>query len=83
MLRRPAGSSPARVEAKQGVTDVHQMFDTRGAAKYVGSTKSTLEKLRVFGGSPIYIKLGRKVIYRREDLDTWINTKRRSNTSER
>ena len=40
-----------------------QMLRTEGAAHYVGLTVSTLEKLRLTGGGPEYIKLGRTVVY--------------------
>ncbi|UDQ87828.1 hypothetical protein LJE71_16190 [Xanthobacter autotrophicus] len=33
----------------------------RGASKHVGSAESTLNKLRVYGGGPRYIKIGRRV----------------------
>lgn len=40
------------------------------------------EKLRLFGGGPIYSKLGRRVVYRIEDLDNWIAANRHSSTSD-
>ena len=52
------------------------------AAAYVGISASTLNKLRVFGGGPRYLKLGRRVAYDVRDLDTWLASKRRSSTSE-
>jgi len=45
---------------------------TEEAAAYVGLSKSTLEKLRVTGGGPVYAALGRVVVYRLEDLDAWV-----------
>jgi len=45
---------------------------TPAAAGYVGLAASTLEKLRVAGGGPIFHKLGRKVVvYDTNDLDVW------------
>jgi hypothetical protein len=43
---------------------------------------STLNKLRVFGGGPKYLKLGRTVVYDVTDLDAWLATKRRASTSD-
>ncbi len=52
------------------------------AAAYAGISVSTLNKLRVFGGGPIFLKLGRRVIYEIADLDDWLASKRRSSTSD-
>jgi predicted DNA-binding transcriptional regulator AlpA len=52
------------------------------AATYTGLSASTLNKLRVFGGGPAYLKLGRRVAYSIADLDAWLASKRRHSTSE-
>jgi hypothetical protein len=57
---------------------------TPDAARYVGLSASTLEKMRICGNGPIYQKAGPKiVVYRLEDLDGWLNTNRRRSTSDR
>ena len=43
---------------------------------------TTLTKKRVFGGGPKYIKAGKRVVYYCGDLDTWMASLKRSNTSE-
>jgi excisionase family DNA binding protein len=60
----------------------NRLLSTTEAAHYCGSTKSTLEKLRLLGGSAPYIKLGRKVVYDPADLDAWLTEKRRRSTSD-
>ena len=52
------------------------------AADRTGLSISTLAKLRLSGKGPAYIKLGRRVGYRREDLDAWIECHRVGSTSE-
>jgi predicted DNA-binding transcriptional regulator AlpA len=52
----------------------------REAAAYVGLSKSSLDKLRCFGGGPRYSKLGRPVVYDVADLDVWVAERARSNT---
>jgi predicted DNA-binding transcriptional regulator AlpA len=52
------------------------------AATYIGLSVSTLNKLRVFGGGPTFLKLGRRVAYGVADLDAWLATKRRRSTSD-
>jgi Helix-turn-helix domain len=39
------------------------------AAKVLGLAPSTLAKLQLSGNGPVYCKLGRRVVYRREDLE--------------
>lgn len=52
----------------------------REAAAYVGLSKSTLDKLRHFGGGPRYFKLGRAVVYDTCDLDVWCNERAATST---
>jgi hypothetical protein len=59
-----------------------KMLGTPAAAAYCGSSASTLAKLRVFGGGPAYVKLGRRVVYDITDLDRWLASHRRVSTSE-
>ena len=60
----------------------NRMLRTPEAADYCGSTASTFEKLRLTGGGPVYVKLGRRVAYRVEDLDAWLAARRRRSTSD-
>lgn len=60
-----------------------RMLRTPEAAAYCGSSASTFEKLRLTGGGPRYVKLGRRVVYDPADLDAWLASKRRQSTSER
>jgi predicted DNA-binding transcriptional regulator AlpA len=55
---------------------------TNEAASYTSLSKSTLEKLRVTGGGPVYAALGRVVVYRLEDLDSWVSAHIRCSTSD-
>lgn len=57
-------------------------MDTKAAAGYVGLSVSTLAKLRLSGNGPAYCKLGRRVVYRREDLDAWLESRVVRNTSD-
>jgi Helix-turn-helix domain len=61
---------------------VRVVMHTRDAAKHCGSSASTFEKLRLTGGGPVYSKIGRRVVYRVEDLDAWLDTNRRRSTSD-
>lgn len=57
-------------------------LDTEGAAAYCGVGKSTLEKLRLTGGGPAYLKPTRSVVYQVSDLDAWLDSSRRRSTSQ-
>lgn len=51
------------------------------AAEYLRLGVSTLNTYRVKGGGPPYIKMGATVRYDSEDLDAWIDLKKRMSTS--
>lgn len=57
-----------------------QRMRADAAGAYLGLSTSTLAKLRCTGGGPAFTKLGRVVVYDREDLDAWVaeQGKRRS-----
>ncbi len=46
-------------------------YGTKAAARYLGLSHKTLEKYRVSGGGPRFIKMGRQARYLLEDLDEW------------
>jgi len=50
-------------------------LDTRQAAELTGISKLTLERWRVDGCGPPYVKLGRLVKYRRVDLYAFMESK--------
>jgi predicted DNA-binding transcriptional regulator AlpA len=49
-----------------------QTLNVIQAAAYTNLSKSSLDKLRVYGSGPLYIKVGARVVYDRIDLDTWL-----------
>ena len=57
-------------------------LDTLAASRHLGLSKSTMEKLRVYGGGPQYLKLGRLVRYRIEDLEAWLADRVVASTSD-
>jgi predicted DNA-binding transcriptional regulator AlpA len=59
-----------------------KMLSAPEAAVYCGSTASTFAKLRLYGGGPHYVKLGRRVVYDPADLDRWLASHRQSSTSD-
>jgi hypothetical protein len=52
------------------------------AARYLRLAVATLAKMRCLGGSPTFLRLGRKIVYFRADLDAWLNARRATSTSD-
>lgn len=49
--------------------------DTPGAAQHLKLSVSHLEKMRVYGTGPSYVKLGRAVRYRISDLEAYLSAR--------
>ena len=60
---------------------VTRLHTTPEAADYLGLSKNTLNRWRHTGDGPRFVKLGRAVRYRREDLDEWVASCSRASTS--
>ncbi len=52
------------------------------AADYLKVSPSKLEKLRCYGGGPKFYKIGRRIVYDRQDLDIWLEPLKRRSTSD-
>jgi len=48
------------------------LLTQREAARLLRLSERTLERYRVSGLGPRYVKAGRRCLYRVEDLETWI-----------
>jgi predicted DNA-binding transcriptional regulator AlpA len=60
----------------------HRRLRTPAAADYLGYAESTLEKKRLSGDGPPFIKLGRAIVYDTRDLDAWLDERRLKSTSQ-
>lgn len=58
------------------------ILTTPQAARYLGLAVSTLNKWRCFGDGPKFLKLGRAVRYRQEDLDAFLMARQLGSTAE-
>jgi predicted DNA-binding transcriptional regulator AlpA len=61
-----------------------EVLTTPEAASFLRLGKSSLEKMRVRGEGPTYLRLGsRRVAYLRSDLESWLGQRPKfANTSE-
>ena len=64
------------------ISSMRELLDSKGASSYLCVARQTLAKMRVSGTGPAYYKLGRRILYERAELDTWLDTKKRSSTSD-
>ena len=55
---------------------------TKEAARFLKLKPNTLEKMRVYGGGPIYRKHGRHVRYHIDDLTAWSDLRKKDVTSD-
>jgi hypothetical protein len=62
--------------------DESPILDAVAAARYVRLSASTLAKMRLSGNGPAFLKAGRRVLYRRVDLDAWLESRRARHTSD-
>lgn len=66
----------------EGRFETAVILTTREAARYLGLAISTLNKWRCHGGGPVFVKLGRAVRYRQEDLNAFVEERSLTSTSQ-
>ena len=59
-----------------------ELFDTQAVASYTGLSPVTLRKWRMTGAGPRFVRLGRAVRYRKAAIDTFLEGREFSTTSE-
>src|SRR3546814_18154722 len=58
------------------------LLNVRDAASFLGLSKSFLDKARIRGDGPNYLKLGPRVLYRTEALQSWLAARERLHPSQ-
>jgi Helix-turn-helix domain len=58
-------------------------LDQRGTAELLHLSERTLERFRLEGRGPVFMKLGKRVMYALPDILAWAEKQRRSSTSDR
>ena len=59
-----------------------RLVNTSTAAKYLALSESLLNKMRLSGDGPEFVKISRSVRYTHEALDDFIASRRRRSTSD-
>jgi excisionase family DNA binding protein len=73
--RNPSPTQPVSAQTEE-------FFSPKQAAGYLRVSKSYLDKLRVYGGGPRFLRFGRKILYRKSELNVWAEQRSFSSTSE-
>jgi predicted DNA-binding transcriptional regulator AlpA len=58
-----------------------KVFTTKQLAEYLSLSEALLNNLRAYGIGPVYMKIGRLVRYRIEDVDNWLAEQAEKNNS--
>jgi hypothetical protein len=61
---------------------LQELNTTEESARYLRLQKQTLEAWRLRGTGPTFVKLGRRVVYRREALEEFMTERERRSTSD-
>ena len=72
----------ARLGGEAVGTDEKLYMPQQGAADFLNLSPRTLERLRVEGRGPAFLKFGRRVMYSRKDLESWAEGTRRLSTAD-
>lgn len=59
------------------------LMDEREASVFLRVSRRTLQGWRVRGGGPVFLKLGKRVLYDRGALEQWLKSRSRQSTSDR
>jgi excisionase family DNA binding protein len=54
-------------------TDPGRPLTEREASEYLSVAPRTLQRWRQLGRGPKYVRAGRRVLYRKRDLDDWLD----------
>ena len=61
---------------------MHPLLNTQQAADSLGLSRRTLERWRLEGNGPVFVKLGRRCLYKQSDLVAWVQSNLRRSTSD-
>jgi hypothetical protein len=62
--------------------DVAELLRPKAVARQLSVSRQRLARLRLEGGGPAFLKIGRSVLYAKTDLDAWLAKTRRVSTSD-
>jgi len=63
------------------LTHTDSLLTPEDLAREAHSNPRTLERWRSTGTGPMFVKFGRRVLYKRSDVNTWLEQQRRQHTA--
>ena len=57
------------------------LWNTKITARFLGLSPRTLERMRVNGGGPMFVKLGTAVRYQASEVEAWVESNSAKSTS--
>ena len=67
---------------KSEMAEMEILYSDRDLERLTGRARSSWQKDRLSGRGPKFIRLGRLVRYRRRDVESWLDARTRTSTSE-
>lgn len=77
---KPTNTTPPETPRSDYTTLMPRLMDQRDLAAYLGKSTAWCERARWAGEGPRFIKLGRHVRYRADDVLEWIEANAHSST---
>jgi hypothetical protein len=75
--------SQAVIDGSRNTFDLHALLAEDDAAKFLGYSQKSLQRWRIQGGGPKFVKVSQRSIrYRKLDLITWSEERVRTSTSD-
>ncbi len=81
-MQNPATIKESSREALNGAISLPRLMDQRDLAAYLGKSTAWCERARWAGEGPAFVKLGRHVRYRADDVLEWIEANTRTCSGE-
>ena len=60
---------------------MHDLLTQKRLSELIDVSERTLERWRVEGAGPAFVKAGRRVLYQSSDIEAWLAESRRHSTS--
>ena len=60
---------------------IHDLINRNNLAESLGISSSTLGRWARLGCGPVFVRVGKKPMYKEEDVENWINKHRCHNTA--
>jgi predicted DNA-binding transcriptional regulator AlpA len=81
-MQQPQNTSLVRAGSYQVDEGLAAFLPQPEASAFLRLSERTLERHRIAGTGPKFVRLGRRIVYRRADLEAWVDENTFRSTSE-